>query len=476
MGGIKKNLVYNVAYQILIIILPFITAPYISRVLGAHGVGTYSYTQAFASYFYLFAMLGVVNYGNRTVAAVRDNFDVLKKTFWEIFSFQFFVGGLISVVYIFYCMCFVKEDRLIYYMQFFYVISGVFDVNWFCFGLEKFKFTTIRSVLVRLGMVLAIFLFVKERSDLAIYTGILSVGNLIAAFAVWPFVLKHIGFEKPTLEGILKHLKPNLILFFPVIAVSIYHLMARLMLGGFSTEEEVGFYTYAERITQIPNTLILALNSVVMPRMANLYAKNDRYSTRNLMDRVMLFAMFMSALMAFGLAGVAPIFAPWFYGDEFTRCGLFIVLLCPIIIFKGWAGVLRTQYIIPKGRDKVYIISLTTGAIVSLLLNFLLIPKYSGIGAIMGTLGAELSVCLVQFALIRKEIPFAVYLKDGLVFCCFGIVMYFIISYMGNLDISSFFLMLLQIVTGTLIFVVPAGLYCIKMKGFNLKMLKMCSK
>ena len=76
MEGIKKNLVYNVAYQILIIILPFITAPYISRVLGAHNVGTYSYTQAFASYFYLFAMLGVVIYGNRTIAAVRDNFDV----------------------------------------------------------------------------------------------------------------------------------------------------------------------------------------------------------------------------------------------------------------------------------------------------------------------------------------------------------------------------------------------------------------
>ncbi|WP_065219522.1 MULTISPECIES: flippase [Butyricimonas] len=472
MGIIKKNLIYNVTYQILVIILPFITAPYISRVLGAHDVGVYSYTQAFANYFYLFAMLGVMNYGNRTIAAVRDNSDVLRKTFWEIFSFQFFVGMLVSVAYIFYCIYFVEEDKLIYYMQFFYVISGVFDINWACFGLEKFKLTTIRSVVVRLGMVVAIFLFVKERSDLAVYTGILSVGNLIAAFAVWPFVLKRIGFKMPTLEGILKHLKPNLILFFPVIAVSIYHLMARLMLGGLSTEEEVGFYTYAERITQIPNTLILALNSVVMPRMANLYAKNDQSTTRNLMDKVMLFAMFMSALMAFGLAGVAPIFAPWFYGNEFTRCGLFIVLLCPIIIFKGWAGVLRTQYIIPKGRDKVYIISLTTGAIVSLLLNFLLIPKYCGTGAVMGTLGAELSVCLVQFALIRREIPFAMYLRDGLVFCGFGIVMYLVISYMSRIEMSPFFLMLMQIVTGTLIFVIPAVFYCVKVKRFDFKMLK----
>lgn len=476
MGEIKKNLIYNVAYQILVIILPFITAPYISRVLGAHNVGVYSYTQAFANYFYLFAMLGVMNYGNRTIAAVRDDFEEIKRRFWEIFSSQFFAGILVSIVYVFYCIYFVTENRLIYYVQFFYVISGVFDVNWFCFGLEKFKFTTIRSVLVRLGTVAAIFLFVKERSDLVVYTTILSVGNLIAAIAVWPFVLKYLGFKKPTLGGILKHLKPNLILFFPVIAVSIYHLMARLMLGSFSTEEEVGFYTYAERITQIPNTLILALNSVLMPRMANLYAKNDRNTTKSLMDRVMLFAMSMSVLMAFGLAGVAPIFAPWFYGDEFTRCGLFIVLLCPIIIFKGWAGVLRTQYIIPKGRDKVYIISLTTGAFVSLLLNLVLIPKYSGIGAVIGTLGAELSVCLVQFALIRREIPFGVYLKDGLVFCGFGIIMYIVISYMDKLDISSFFLMLLQIVAGCLIFIIPAGIYCLKVKCISFNILKIGSK
>ena len=99
MGEIKKNLIYNVTYQILVIILPFITAPYISRVLGAHNVGVYSYTQAFANYFYLFAMLGVMNYGNRTIAAVRDDFEEIKRRFWEIFSSQFFAGILVTIEY-----------------------------------------------------------------------------------------------------------------------------------------------------------------------------------------------------------------------------------------------------------------------------------------------------------------------------------------------------------------------------------------
>ena len=468
-GKIKKNLVYNVCYQLLVIILPFITAPYVSRVLGAYNIGIYSYTQALANYFYLFVMLGVINYGNRTIAAIRDDRNTLDKTFWEIYSFQLLVGLFVTALYFIYCIFYVKENRLIYCMQFFYVASGIFDVNWLCFGLEKFKLTTIRSVIVRLGMVFAIFLFVKDQSDLSIYTGILSVGSLLAVLAVWPFVLSNVNFRRPSLTGIVKHIKPNLVLFLPVVAVSLYNIMDKLMLGSFSTEEEVGFYTYAERITQIPNTIILALNSVLMPRMANLYAKNDTIKTRNMMDNIMLFAMFMSVLMAFILARIAPNFAPWFYGDEFARCGLFIVILCPIIIFKGWAGVLRTQYIIPKGKDRVFITSLTIGAVVNLIINYCLIPKYSGIGAVVGTLFAEFAVCLVQFTMIYKEIPFKIYLKDGLAFCCMGLVMYNAVLYIEYLNVSPFFTMVIQIVIGTILFTILAVFYCIKVKGINVR-------
>lgn len=162
-GKIKKNLVYNVCYQLLVIILPFITAPYVSRALGAYNIGIYSYTQALANYFYLFVMLGVINYGNRTIAAIRDDRNTLDKTFWEIYSFQLLVGLFVTALYFIYCISYVKENRLIYCMQFFYVASGIFDVNWLCFGLEKFKLTTIRSVIVRLGMVFAIF-FICKRS------------------------------------------------------------------------------------------------------------------------------------------------------------------------------------------------------------------------------------------------------------------------------------------------------------------------
>lgn len=461
---LKTNFKYNLTYQILAMILPLITAPYVSRVLGSHSIGVYSYTQACANYFFLFAMLGVNNYGNRTIASVRDDEKKLGSTFWEIYSFQFLMGILVSIAYFVYCIFFAKENAVVIFLQYLYVASGWFSINWLMFGLEQFKLTTIRNICVRLGMAVGVFLFVKTRADLPIYTAIIAGGNLISVLVIWPFALQHVPFRKPTLSGIIQHIKPNFILFWPVIAVSLYNVMDKLMLGMMSSKDEVGFYTYAENIVQIPNTLILALDNVMLPRMANLYATDKNEEATNLMHSVMMFAMMAAAAMSFGLAGVGPIFAPWFYGDAFARCGLFIVLLCPVIVFKGWAGALRTQYIIPKKKDEVYLISLTSGAIVNLIINYLLIPRYQGIGAVIGTIGAEFSVAFIQFFMLRHEIDFKLYLTNGLSFCAIGAVMYVVVRTISGISTSAVVTMTVQVVCGAIIYVALACGYMIVTK------------
>lgn len=464
-SNLKANLIYNVAYQILLIILPFITSPYVSRVLGADNVGIFSTSNAYAHYFFLFAMLGVNNYGNRAIARVRDDKNLLGKTFWEIFSFQFITSVIICAVYIPSVLLRNMDNKTIYIIQFMYVLSAAFDINWCCFGLEKFKLSTTRSTIIRVLMAIAVFVFVKDQSDLPVYTAIIAGGGLLSMLAVWPFIMKNVPFVKPSFSGIISHIKPNIVLFLPVIATSIYNIMDKLMLGEMSTDAEVAFYTYSENITQIPCTLIIALNNVVMPRMSNLFAKGtDSKITNRLMDIIMMFAMLLSCAMSFGLAGVAEVFAPWFYGNDFSRCGMFTMLLCPVIIFKAWAGVLRTQYIIPKGKDKLYITSLTIGAIVNLVINFILIPKFEGIGAIVGTLAAEFSVAFVQFLLVRKEVPIMEYIKNGIVFCIIGAFMFAVIYNMRNIPLAAPFVILIQVITGGVIYMLIAAFYMIKIK------------
>ena len=462
--SLKKNFLYSMGYQILVIILPLITLPYVTRVLKEDNLGIYSFTQAFANYFYLFAMLGINNYGNRTIARARDNKKRMSEAFWEMFAFQALVGIAVFAVYIVYAFFFAQKNRVIFCMQSFYVLSGVFDVTWFCFGVEKFKLTTIRNTVIRIISAILVFIFVKDTGDLWIYTLILSGSFIASALSIWPFVLKSVDKVKPTWEGIKCHIKPNLVLFWPVVAVSLYNIMDKLMLGYMSNDAEVAYYTYAERIVQIPNTLILALDNVMMPRMSNIYAKGENDNARRLMGNVMMFAMFASAAMAFGLAGVADVFVPWFYGKSFTRCGEFVIMLCPILIFKSWAGALRTQYIIPTGKDKVYIISLTSGAVVNLIVNFLLIPRLEGVGAIIGTILAELSVAVIQFGMTRKGIELGRYLKDGFGLCVVGLIMFLVIRPLSGLFSSALLTMAVQICVGAAVYITLGSFFMIKIR------------
>lgn len=464
-SSLKINLLYSTVYQILTLLLPLITAPYVTRVLGAKYLGVYSKSQALANYFLLFAMLGVNNYGNRAIARVKGDRKQTSKTFCEIYCFQLFTAIISTTIYWLYCTNFTTENRLIYMMQAFYVMSGLLDVNWFCFGIENFRLTTIRSMAVRILTAVAVFCLIRSQDDLWLYTFILSFSYILSSVAIWPFIWKHIDFVKPTWEGVKRHIKPNLILFWPVIAVSLYNIMDKIMLGWFSTDEEVAFYTYAERIITIPTTLILALDNVIMPRMSNLYAsegKNEKI--KYLMDNVMLFAMFMAAAMGFGLAGVSDVFAPWFYGSAFTRCGYFIFLLSPVIVFKGWAGALRTQFIIPTGRDKIYVVSLTTGAIVNLILNSILIPSMNGVGAIIGTIAAEFAVCFIQFFWCRKDIDIKNYLINGVGFCIIGVIMFFVVEAFSHVSSSLLITMLVQVICGAAVYTVLGCFFMVKIR------------
>lgn len=462
--NVKTNFLFNVCYQIFILILPLITAPYISRVLGANSVGIYSYTQAFANYFVLFAMLGVNNYGNREIARTRDNKNDLSRTFWEIYITQAVLTLVLSIGYVIYVVGFVADNKAIYLIQALYVLSAGVDINWFCYGLEKFKVTVTRSTVIRICTAIAIFAFVKNQNDLWKYTLIMTAGTLIGQLVVWPFVIHRVAVVRPTLKGIIRHIKGNCILFVPVLAVSLYNVMDKLMLGSMSTTIEVGLYSYAEKIVQIPIAIIAALGTVLMPKISNLVVAGDERRSKDLMDKSMLVAMFSSVAFAFGLAAISDPFTIWFYGQDFARCGGFIFLLSPIIIFKSWSAIIRTQYIIPKQKDGIFILSVSTGAAVNLVLNALLIPRFEGTGAIIGTFFAELSVCLVQFIRVRKGINFIGYLKDGISFCTIGLVMFVSIYWMKNLNLSNFVIVMFQAIIGAIIYLLLSAVYMLKIK------------
>ena len=456
---IKKNFIYNVGYQILMVIMPLLTSPYVSRVLGAYNIGIYGYTYSIADYFILFAMLGVKNYGNRQIAMVRDDKEKLSRTFWNIYSFQLLTSVAMLALFYVYAVFIAEENQAIFFIQGIYVLTAVVDISWFFFGMEEFKITVTRNVLIKMVSVICIFVFVKERGQLWLYTAILAGSMFVGYVSVIPYLRKYVLWIRPNPSDIKKHIKPNLLLFVPVIAVSIFNVMDKIMLGWMSNYVQVGLYQNTEKLMRIPLGIVTALGTVMMPHMSHMIVTGDKEKCKKVIELSMIFIMCLGSALAAGLAGIGRVFAPIFFGEEFVECGKLIIFLSPTVLSLSWANVIRMQYLIPNKMDTQFTISTIIGAIVNLIVNALLIPHYGALGAIWGTLCAETSLTVYQTFVVRKYLPIKKYLSETFPFICFGLAMCIVVNTVGDLLNGGFIVLLIQISIGAIMYCVFTLIY-----------------
>ena len=459
MSSLKKNLAYNVAYQILVIILPLITAPYVSRVLGADGLGTYSYIFSIVTYFGLFGMLGIANHGNRSVALVRDNRQKVSEAFSNTYIIQLCTTVIALLLYFLFIYCWFSGDKTIAYIESIIVLSYVLDITWFFFGLEQFAVTVTRNAIIKIATVVAIFIFVRSREDLWIYALIMSCGMLFSQIYLWLRIRKYADFCKPSWSQVKSNIKPVLMLFIPAIAYSIYKLLDKVMLGAMSSMSQVGLFDNAEKIINIPSSLITAFGTVMMPRITVLLGTGDEHRISYLNKISVRYFTLLVVRAAFGLAGICNVLAPVYFGSEFVGSAPIIAGLGFSLIFVTWANVIRTQYLIPNKLDKPYVISSVIGALANLAVNIILIPKFAGIGAMIGTIIAEFTVFFVQLILVRRSFPMSQYLQPVLFLFPIGMIMfavvYWIGAYMGNTIIT----LIIQILVGGFLYLSGSMVY-----------------
>lgn len=441
-------------YQVLVMILPFITAPYLARVIGKEGTGIYSYTYSISHYFVLFSLMGLSNYGNRTIAKIRNDKEKRNKVFSSIYVMQLMFATFSLILYAVVIAIFEEDYKILFIIQSLNVLSAAFDVSWFFFGMEQFKMMVLRNTFVKLVTVILIFCYVKEASDLWKYTLIMSCGTLLSQVYLWFQIPKYVVFKVPKMNDVIKHIKPNLILFIPVIAVSLYRIMDKIMLGTISTMEQTGLYENADKLVTIPITIISSIGTVMMPKMANIYANGKNKKSKKIFRDSMQLVLFISIAMTFGLIAIAEKFVPLYYGNEFIECVKLIKLMSPILIFDSIANVVRTQYLIPKCEDNIYILSVILGAIVNLIVNSICIPKMGAIGAAWGTVGAEFVVMFTQCAMLGKKLELKKYFLDNWMFLLSGIFMYIIVKGIDLHSQNTFTALVAEILVGCIVYVV----------------------
>ncbi len=457
--SIAKNYIYNLVYQVLLLILPLITTPYISRVLGSENVGIYAYTYSIVTYFILFGSLGVALYGQREIAYAQENKDARTKVFWEICIFRFVTVSIATVIYFFFFMQ-GREYQIYYQILMLELIAAAFDISWFFQGLEEFKRTVTRNILVRLISVTLVFVLVKTKEDLTKFTLIYSLADLLGNLSLWLYLPKYMKGAKIKNLNVVKHIPQIILLFVPQIANQVYNMLDKTMIGEIITDKsEVGFYEQAQKVIRLSLTIVSSLGIVMVPRMANTFASGDKEKINRYLKNSFAFVFFLGFPVTFGIVSIAEAFVPEFFGPGYDKVVPLIYIISPIILLMGIANVIGTQYLLPTKKQKEYTISVTMGVIVNFIMNYILIKKYAAIGASIATVVSQLVVDIWQIYYIRKEIRLKTMFSTAPKYLFAGLIMYGVCQatkYIINTGLESIFL---QIGVGVSIYMITLFIF-----------------
>lgn len=451
---IGKNYIYNLAYQIIIVILPIITTPYLSRVLGAENLGIYGYTISIVTYFTLFASLGIAKYGQREIAYVQDDIEKRSKNFWEINVIRLLTTIIASIIfYMFFC---IKGEYNVYYrVLLLELISIIFDISWFFQGIEDFKKIVIRNGIIKIISVILIFILVKNQEDLLKYFIIYVMSNVIGNLTLWIKIKKYVTKPKVNLKDLKKHIKPMISLFIPQVATSIYTVLDKTMLGTLSNNiSEVGFYEQSQKIVKVALTFVTTMSIVMMPRISRTYAQGDKNKIEDYMNKSFRFNWFFGIPIMFGIMGISEKMVPWFFGSGYEKVIKLIEYSSPIIIFIAFSTTLGSQYLISIKKQNVHTVAVLNGAICNIILNFILIPKYQSIGAVIATICAEFTITTIEilFVTIKKYIQLKNIFVYSSRYIVSGLIMYIIEKILTMVMKTSIINTFIQIIIGILVY------------------------
>lgn len=450
--SITKNYIYNLIYQILAMIMPIITTPYLARTLGATGTGTYSYTISIVTYFILFGSLGLAMYGQREIAYVQEDVKKRSKIFYELVILRFITMSISMIL--FYIVYGRTGEYAIYYrILLLEMLANCIDISWFFQGIENFKKTATRNIIVKIMSVISIFLFIKNENDVVKYLLIYVLTTLIGNVTLWIGVKKYITKINIKELKVFSQLKPTIELFIPQVAIQIYTVLDKTMLGSILGDmAEVGYYEQTQKIVKILLTIITSLGTVMMPRIAKCYADGEHKQIQNYMNKTFRFVYMLAFPLIFGIIAVSDNFVPLFFGEGYDKVKLLMKVMSLIILFIGLSNIIGSQYLLSTKKQRQFTISVACGAIVNAIFNFILIRYFESLGAVIATVIAELTVTLMQFYFIREEFNIVDIIKLSRNYFISALIMFVITIIIDIIIKSDIKGIVLQVLIGGLIY------------------------
>lgn len=400
MSKLRTNVFYNALLISSNLILPFITFPYVTRVLAPEGIGQVNFATSFIQYFVIISSLGIPFYGIREIAKTRDNVGLRSKIFLELFIIKLICSIFALIIYLFLVFSIPKfNNSLPFYLYGIgTILIGIFDFNYFFSALENFKYITVRTICFQIISVISIFVFIKTKEDALKYFIIPIIISLLIAVVNSRYILHLLSFS--VIEGKLelrRHLSPLFLLFSIMLVTSIYNLLDSTILGFLAENVYVGYYAVASKINRIPLSLIMVLAPVMLPRISVEFNNENFTEIKRLLSKTIQFVVLIGVPVMVGLFLTAPEVITLISGREFTPAIDTLRIMSPISLIIGITTIFSIQLLIPMGKDKQLLYAVMYGTGISLLLNFILIPILQHNGAAISNLVAEIVVLITCY-------------------------------------------------------------------------------
>jgi len=456
--GVKSNFLFSILIKLLTYLLPLIVTPYISRVLGATGIGEYSYANSIVGYFSLAVNFGFLGFGTLKISSNRNNKESYSGVFWSIV----FIRGLFFVLSFFAYLIFLyvllnqgNSNLNIYLALSLTIFANVFDITFLFQGLENFKIVSIINLIVRLVTTVLTFLLIKSSNDLLNYVILQSVQLLIIAFLPWVFVPGNIS--KPSKKDlkIKETLIEGLQFFLPSLAVTLSSTIDKTMIGKMASATEVGYYEQAYKIILMIIALLHALSPVLLSRISILVKeKNETEINRKILQ--MFEVYFLIGLPCiFGLYSIASFFVPAFFGDEYYPSIKIMYYLIPLILISSTSNALGNVYYGPRNKMWMTSVFYGIGALINCISNIFIIPILEAKGAAITSLYSEFIVTFLFVFFCRKALDIKSILKASIKPLLASLIMFatlMILNYFcfTNLDLSNTYVSIIDIVIGVI--------------------------
>lgn len=390
---IKKNFAYSSVLTIAGYVLPFITFPYVSRVLGPVGIGEYNFANSVISYFSIFAMMGINTIGIREMARVKEDKMAMSKVFNSLLTLNLIttVLAIVSLLLFIPIVSSFEAHKDYLYIGVANILCGTLIIEWFYKGIEDFKYITIRSLVIRGLYIVSIFVFIKDRNDSLLYfiltvmmTVVNAVVNLVHTRQYVKISLKGIDF-KP-------YLKSFFVLGIYQILTSMYISFNIIYLGSVSDDTAVGYYSVSVKLYTILMSVFTAFTGVMLPRMSSLLSKGSmnefKVLTTKSFDCLLLFSLPCIAIAEIYAPGIIRIVG----GAGFEESILPFRIIMPLMFIVGYEQIIIVQILTPLKKDIAILIGSFCGALVSLILNLVIVPRMAAVGSSIVWFVSELVV------------------------------------------------------------------------------------